>query len=62
MQIVSRVRSVIFEVASTAMHCLVFHESARTHPVDQLQIVAVDPGYLRLIAVPAPVTHRDGAY
>lgn len=44
------------------MHCLVFHESARTHPVDQLQIVAVDPGYLRLIAVPAPVTHRDGAY
>ena len=52
---VSRVRSVTFEVAITAMHCLVFHESARTHPVDQLQIVAVDPGpisnqhgYLRL--------------
>ena len=43
LQIASRVLAVTWGVANTAKHCRVFHESPRTQPVDQLQIVAVDP-------------------
>ena len=39
----SRVRGVTCVVEIIAMHCRVFHESPRTQPVDQLQMVAVDP-------------------
>ena len=42
-QIFALVLSVTCEVGITPIHCLVFHESARRHPVDQLQTVAVEP-------------------
>ena len=38
-----RVEGVTCEVAIKALHWRVFHESPRIHPVDQLQIVAVEP-------------------